>query len=183
MIKLTPTARVVLGLLQLGARTGYDIKQFSDQSTRFFWGASYGQIYPELKRLAAAGLVKASAQPRGGIARTEYTVTSRGRQALRDWLVESPPSLLFEYRDEALFKLFLGDLLTKEEVASNLRQAREEFGEVATRFRKIGQQASGGGYPLVALRYGIELMEWISAWYEGAERRLEAGELPDQPGS
>jgi PadR family transcriptional regulator, regulatory protein AphA len=177
MSNLTPTARVILGLLQLGARTGYDIKRLSDSSTRFFWGASYGQIYPELRRLAAAGLIKPASRPRGGVGRTEYTVTARGRRALRDWLTEKPASLLFDYRDEPLFKLFLGDLLTKEEVAANLRQAKEEFEEVATRFRGIGADAPGGGYPLVALRYGIELMEWIAAWYADAERRLEAGEL------
>jgi PadR family transcriptional regulator AphA len=177
MVKLTPTARVILGLLQLGARTGYDIKRFSDSSTRFFWGASYGQIYPELRRLTDAGLVKPTSQPRGGIARTEYTVTPRGRCALHAWLTEKPPSLLFEYRDEPLFKLFLGDLLSKDEVGANLRQAREEFEEVAQHFRGIREEASGNGYPLVALRYGIELMEWIAAWYAEAEKRLEAGEL------
>jgi PadR family transcriptional regulator AphA len=177
MVNLTPTARVILGLLQLGARTGYDIKRLSDSSTRFFWGASYGQIYPELRRLTEAGLVKPNAQPRGGIERTEYTVTPQGRRALHVWLTEKPPSLLFEYRDEPLFKLFLGDLLGKDEVAANLRQAREEFEEVAERFRRIRDEAPGGGYPLVALRYGIELMDWIAAWYEDAEKRLEAGEL------
>ena len=58
-MQLTPTARVILGVLGLGPRTGYDIKKLTDVSTRFFWSASYGQIYPELKRLEAAGLVEA----------------------------------------------------------------------------------------------------------------------------
>ena len=55
---LSPTARVILGFLFLGEETGYDIKQVTDRSTRYFWGASYGQIYPELRRLEAAGLVR-----------------------------------------------------------------------------------------------------------------------------
>jgi hypothetical protein len=41
---LTPTGRVILGMLALGKTTGYDIKQFVDKSTRHFWAASYGQI-------------------------------------------------------------------------------------------------------------------------------------------
>jgi PadR family transcriptional regulator AphA len=57
-MELSPTAYVVLGMLNLGARTGYDIKGIVDRSTRFFWAASYGQIYPELNRLEHAGLVK-----------------------------------------------------------------------------------------------------------------------------
>ena len=32
--------------------SGYEIKALVDKSTRFFWAASYGQIYPELQRLA-----------------------------------------------------------------------------------------------------------------------------------
>ena len=55
MSSLSPTARVILGMLGLGLRTGYDVKRLSEDSTRFFWGASFGQIYPELKRLEAQG--------------------------------------------------------------------------------------------------------------------------------
>ena len=47
MSSLSPTARVILGMLKLGVRTGYDIKKAIDLSTQFFWGASYGQIYPD----------------------------------------------------------------------------------------------------------------------------------------
>ena len=41
------TARVILGLQQFSPRTGYDVKRVTDFSTRFFWRASYWQIYPE----------------------------------------------------------------------------------------------------------------------------------------
>jgi DNA-binding PadR family transcriptional regulator len=185
MFKLTPTAKVVLGLLKLGARTGYDVKRFADVSTRFFWGASYGQIYPELRRLASAGLIRAKEQPRGGVSRTEYTLTARGERALHDWLTEDPEALTFEYRDEPLLKLFLGDVLTRDEIGANLRGAREQFERVIDRFREIEQLAAADEeegaprYPGVALQYGIELMEWIVAWYRETERRLEEGELPE----
>ena len=54
-MELSKTAYVILGMLRLGKRTGYEIKSRVDVSTRFFWAASYGQIYPELKRLEDAG--------------------------------------------------------------------------------------------------------------------------------
>src|SRR5262245_15633816 len=54
----TPTAYVILGMLKIGRRTGYDIKQMVDFSTRFFWATSYGQIYPELKTLEENGLIE-----------------------------------------------------------------------------------------------------------------------------
>ena len=46
--------------------SGYDIKAIVDRSTRFFWAASYGQIYPELRRLEAEGLVEGEDAPNGG---------------------------------------------------------------------------------------------------------------------
>ena len=102
-------------MLRLGSRTGYDIKQKIEISTRFFWGASYGQIYPELKRLAAAGLVEAEQDPRGGVKRTAYRLTPDGERVLHEWLTDRGHQL-FEMRDEALLKLFFGDLLTPEEL-------------------------------------------------------------------
>src|SRR3954452_17701724 len=107
--ELTPTARVVLGFLSLGARTGYDIKAYAERSVRFFWGASFGQIYPELKRLERAGLIESRHEPRGGLRRTEYELTDAGRDALRAWL-RSTDRLLFSYRDEGLLKFFFGEL-------------------------------------------------------------------------
>ena len=73
-------------MLALGRRTGYDIKQFVDKSTRHFWAASYGQIYPELKRLEEQGLVSGRREPSGGRARTVYELTDAGGQALESWL-------------------------------------------------------------------------------------------------
>jgi len=86
---LSPTARVILGMLRLGAETGYEIKRAIDLSTRFFWSASFGQIYPELRRLEERGLVKARPDPRGGLKRTSYQLTKTGESTLHDWLTDS----------------------------------------------------------------------------------------------
>ena len=67
MNELGKTAYVILGMLKLGRRTGYEIKALVDVSTRFFWAASYGQIYPELARLEKLGSSRArSTAPMGG---------------------------------------------------------------------------------------------------------------------
>src|SRR5437588_12221680 len=101
---LTPTGRVILGMIALGKRTGYDRKQLVDSSTRHFWAASYGQIYPELRRLEQQGLIRGRSEPTGERARKVYELTDAGTQALRDWLGagEEP---LYEVRDEGLLKL------------------------------------------------------------------------------
>jgi PadR family transcriptional regulator, regulatory protein AphA len=186
MSNLTPTARVILGMLALGARTGYDIKRAIDLSTRFFWGASYGQIYPELHRLEERGLVEATDDPRGGRRRVSYSLTPAGESALRDWLLGGNP-LLFEIRDEGTLKLFFGDLLEEKDVIANLR-AKQAWCELSLgMFRELEPQARTGFfeddqlYPYVSLLYGIELLEWMRDWCGRTAARIEAGELPPPP--
>ena len=82
-MELSPTGRVILGLLAVEPQSGYDIKALVDNSTRFFWAASYGQIYPELKRLAERGLIEAEADSEGGRRRTTYRITDRGARGAR----------------------------------------------------------------------------------------------------
>jgi DNA-binding PadR family transcriptional regulator len=106
---LTNTAYVLLGFLNTHPHSGYDIKRLADHSTRFFWQISYGQIYPELKRLVEQGLVAVQAGSRGMRARHVYSITAKGRAALRTWLAETSRSGGFEMRDELLLKLFFSD--------------------------------------------------------------------------
>ena len=171
MSSLSPTARVILGLLAWQPRTGYEIKQATDQSTRFFWGASYGQIYPELRRLEDAGLVGSREEPRGRVPRRIYSLTKAGRSALDAWLEEADES--YEMRDEGLLKLFFGDLMPAEQRLDLVRRRRAWYEESAALFRRIGEELGELDEPSESvLRYGIELMEWDAAWWRDLERRL-----------
>jgi DNA-binding PadR family transcriptional regulator len=179
MSSLTPTARVILGMLKLGVATGYEIKKVIDFSTRFFWTASFGQIYPELKRLRKAGLVRAEQDPRGKVKRTVYSLTPKGERALHDWLTDSE-DVLFEIRDESLLRLFFSDQLSRDEVIANLRMQEQIFENVLRRFREIEVDAKAGVaegrvYPYVALQYGLDFITWARDWYAEKARRLESG--------
>jgi len=180
MSSLTPTARVIIGMLKLGAATGYDIKKAIDGSTRFFWTASYGQIYPELKRLQKEGLVRSRQEPRGKVKRTVYELTPKGEEALQEWLTDRE-SVIFEIRDESLLRLFFSDVLSPDDVLANLRMQQQIFELVLERFREIQVVARGGvedgfDYPYLVLRYGVDFITWARDWYADVERRIEAGE-------
>src|SRR3954463_14442390 len=112
-MKQTAVTPVILGLLSLGPRSGYEIKQVVDRSTRFFWAASYGQIYPELKRLEQLGLIEGESAPTGARKRRVYTITPDGEDALRDWL--HGREVRMEMRDESLLRLFFADTLPHDE--------------------------------------------------------------------
>ncbi|MCZ6833476.1 MAG: PadR family transcriptional regulator, partial [Acidobacteria bacterium] len=60
MILPRRTSFPILGLLAVRPMSGYDLKQAIQATFGHFWTESFGQIYPELGRLAQAGLIMAS---------------------------------------------------------------------------------------------------------------------------
>jgi PadR family transcriptional regulator AphA len=174
-MELSNTAYVILGMLHREPRTGYEIKAAVDKSTRFFWAASYGQIYPELKQLSKAGLVKGEAEPRGGRKRTVYRLTAAGRKELRRWLER--PAETFELRDEGLLKLFFSDAASPQSAAEAIAAKRGYHEQKLEHLRSIEPVVSAleDPYPYMVLSHGIALSEWTIAWCKRAERELAAG--------
>ncbi|HEX5591918.1 MAG TPA: PadR family transcriptional regulator [Solirubrobacterales bacterium] len=107
VIKLTGNSFAVLALLEeFGDLTSYEIKGAMEKSIENFWPVPHTTAYEEPARLAAAGYLSAR-QEEGGRRRRIYSVTEKGREALREWSAAptaSPPQL----RDEAVLKVFAG---------------------------------------------------------------------------
>jgi DNA-binding PadR family transcriptional regulator len=170
---LTPTGRVILGMIAFGRQTGYDIKQFVDKSTRHFWAASYGQIYPELRRLEEQGFVTGQSEPTGGRARTVYELTDAGKAALTDWL-EPAANPIFEVRDESMLKLFFSDIGTPEQRIQNIRAMRESHERTLAQLSALHETADHQmpEGPRLTLELGIGLHRGIVEWCEATERQL-----------
>ncbi len=174
-MNLSSTAYVILGMVSREPRSGYEIKAAVDGSTRFFWAASYGQIYPELKRLAEAGLVEGVEAPRGDRKRTVYAITADGEAELKDWLRKPPEAS--EMREEGLLKLFFSGVLKPAEAVETLRAMRRARLELAERLRdlepeKLAEKQAEDPYPLMVLRAGIEFNQWFADWCERMESEL-----------
>jgi DNA-binding PadR family transcriptional regulator len=179
---LSPTAYVILGMLSGEPRSGYEIKALVDNSTRFFWAASYGQIYPELRRLSEAGLVKGTDAPRGGRKRTVYEMTPAGEEELRAWLRQEPET--FEMRDEGLLKLFFADALPREEALAILRSMRERRHAVHQQLLALKElkEEIEDPFPMIVLGGGLEFMEWFADWCERMEAQLLDSALEERSG-
>jgi PadR family transcriptional regulator AphA len=173
---LSPTAYVILGMVSREPRSGYEIKALVDNTTRFFWAASYGQIYPELRRLSEAGLVEGVDAPRGERKRTVYAITVDGEKELKAWLRQPPET--FEMREEGLLKLFFAGVLEPSEAAGTLREMRAYRHGLAEQLRALEPMArqkeeeNDDPFPLMVLQGGIEFNEWFADWCERMESRL-----------
>jgi PadR family transcriptional regulator AphA len=172
-MELSKTSYLILGMLTLGRRTGYEIKSLVDVSTRFFWAASYGQIYPELARLEELGLVRGKEDRSNGRRRRAYELTAAGKRALQEWLT-SNESLHIELRHEGALKFFFSDVLSREEQVALVGRVRETHERVAEQLRGIRPAAPEDKppAPLMTLEFGIAYQEFLADWCKRAERRL-----------
>jgi PadR family transcriptional regulator AphA len=170
---MEPTAVTwaVLGLIALGPRSGYDIKRIVDRTIRHFWAASYGQIYPELSRLEDAAWIAGADAPRGGRSRRVFTITPKGRQALRDWLQGRETRI--ELRDESLLRLFFADTAPGGLGLGLLQARRQGYEQMLAQLRAL-DDGTGPDPPFVDLvyRWGIDYCEWGIEWCARQERRL-----------
>ncbi|MCC4267857.1 PadR family transcriptional regulator [Microbacterium schleiferi] len=77
----------LLALLRVGPLSGYELAKQFTQSVGHVWHAPDSQIYPELRKMEADGLVEAEEQARGERGtRRMYHVTDAGNQAFLDWM-------------------------------------------------------------------------------------------------
>jgi DNA-binding PadR family transcriptional regulator len=171
---MEPTAVTwaVLGLLAQRPRSGYEVKTAVDRTIRHFWAASYGQIYPELRRLEEAGWIAGADAPRGGRTRREYRITAAGRRALRDWLHGTETRL--ELRDESLLRLFFADQLPAEEALGLLRARGEGYAAMLGYLRSLDDGSGVPDPPFVDVvyRWALDYCEWGAEWCRKQEQRL-----------
>jgi DNA-binding PadR family transcriptional regulator len=176
------TAYVILGILAIhDHQSGYEIRKTIEQSVGFFWGESYGQLYPTLKRLVAEGLVVAEGSGKGGRARRSYSVTPAGRECLKTWLAvpfrDDPP------RDEFLLKLFFGEQAAPGISVAHIRAFQQKargFLESILMLEKLAQahNAHQPGFPywMLTLSYGVGQLRAALAWSEMALETIHAAE-------
>ena len=161
----------VLGLVAQRPRSGYDVKRAIDRTIRHMWAASYGQIYPELRRLEAAGWIVGKDGSRGARARRVYSVTALGRRKLLEWLRGTQYRI--ELRDESLLRLFFADALPFDDALGLLAARREGYSRLLDYLVSL-DDGTGPDPPFVDLvyRWGLDYCRWGIEWCEQQQQRL-----------
>jgi DNA-binding PadR family transcriptional regulator len=182
-MKRSQTAYVILGLLSIEPnQSGYDIHKTVEGSVGYFWGESYGQIYPTLKRLAAEGLIEpgkstSSARPQ----RRQYCLTDAGRARLQEWLAvpyrDDPP------RNELLLKLFFGREATPSVSIGHIREFQDRLKRLLATLLEIEtlSRARHGDNPnfpfwMLTHTFGVSQIRSALEWSESALTTLSSME-------
>ncbi len=180
LLDLSGTTYAILGLLTWGEMSGYDLGKLIDGTiAHFFFKPAKSQIYAELRRLVANGLatereVVQDARPDKRL----YAVTSRGRKALRRWLeaAEAGPEVI---RSPLCLKVFLGGLMDRETLMTQVKEARRQALEALAKFRNHEREIAGRDeffFPNLVLQRGIAHERASIRWATDVLKKLEQPE-------
>jgi DNA-binding PadR family transcriptional regulator len=187
------SSEVLLGLLTIQPMSGYDLGQVIRTSVGHFWRESYGQIYPNLKRLAAEGLATAiTERHKGKPDRRIYSITGKGREQMAKWLAVEPQ--LEIPRNELLLKLFFGAQVAPEIHIGYLERMVEEESALLKQFKEAEREIAGikqypgAPYWRMTARFGQLELEAHLRWAKEtlaelrkiAENRKKTGERKEK---
>jgi DNA-binding PadR family transcriptional regulator len=127
---LTPFSYVVLTLVGQGGAGPHDLVRMARQG-RIYWDAADSQWYAEPKRLESLGLLASRKEPGRTRARTHYTLTDKGRDALAEWMKQ--PARFPRIQHEAVCRLLAADLVGERPVVESLRALRAELADLSSR--------------------------------------------------
>lgn len=172
----------ILGLLNYGSMTGYEINKAFRDSLNYFWTAQTSQIYRELQTLKTKGwatdeLIEQSDRPDKKL----FSITESGREELLRWLSEE--SVEMNPRSPMLMKTFFRGELSIDENINYF----SEMENILTRFTvgyrseppKVEQYARLINDPLKALywkmtaEFGAMYLEMYLQWVKNCKKELE----------
>ncbi|WP_125771535.1 PadR family transcriptional regulator [Companilactobacillus furfuricola] len=119
---------IILGLLNIESKTGYDLTKAFDSDIGEFWTANHSQIYPLLKKMEKDQLITHHEEQAGPkLVKKSYDITTAGKAAFQEWLKE--PSEADNSHDEFILKLYFIDSKNSPllpEMINEQKQARAE---------------------------------------------------------
>lgn len=131
----------ILGLLYQKPRSGYEMKLEFESTLNEFWNAKHSQIYPELKKLAADGLVEYQVEIVGTVLeKKEYSLTAKGREEFLQWMnrdLELPPTPKSEFLLQTFFSSCLPEQRRKEMLARQLQLHQGRLQQLRSNQRKF----------------------------------------------
>jgi DNA-binding PadR family transcriptional regulator len=120
----------VLGLVGRNGAGPHDLRRMVRRG-RFFDWAGESRYYVEPKRLERLGYLEARREPGKTRERTVYTLTEKGRDALRAWA--RTPARFTPIKSELNVRLLLTDLVGESDTRASILQLREDLADLRAR--------------------------------------------------
>lgn len=179
MKELTTTSYAILGLLSLRPWSAYDLAKQMRRSLDLCWPRAERAIYYEPKNLLAHGLVEAKTEVNGRRNRTVYTITLRGRRALRRWLGQ--PSARPQFESEAVVRALFSEHGSKDDLLAAVRSLREHSADFRAQGTEVIRSYVEGDGPFpqrlhihaLVSSFFVEYIALLERWSTWAEAEVE----------
>jgi PadR family transcriptional regulator, regulatory protein AphA len=174
---------VLLGLLDSGAKSGYDIKKTIEYEIGHYFKISNGQIYPTLKKLEDRQYATFTVEKNDGKPdRKVYLITEKGRSIFKEWL-GMPVDYHNPDGNELLLKLYFGSQATAEDnmrLITAFKELKTATLEVYDESGKYFKQSTFSNlqdrYSYITLRYGQMLAQANIDWCNEAIDMIKKAE-------
>jgi len=112
----------MLGMLAIRPWSTYELAKHMDRSLGRLWPRARSNLFNEPKKLVAHGLARSTDELVGKRPRTVYSITPKGRRALRAWLGSPGAGPVLEF--EQLLKVFFADQGTRTDALATIASIR-----------------------------------------------------------
>lgn len=174
------TKFLILGLLSEESLSGYEIKKIVDMRFSFFWSESFGQIYPQLKKLSEDKLIEEISlnEIENNKTSKKYSITDKGRAELKEWLKEPVEKETVRY--EILLKMYFSNIISPEVMLGHIREFQishrnqlklfEKFQHQLEEFKEVHDNHED---ILMVLSFGQKVWKAYDDWCEEVSEILE----------
>ena len=131
---------IALGMVLDEALTGYDIKKEIEAGVGNFYTASYGSLYPALKKLSDKGYVAMFERPHGNRLKKYYEATETGREAFLEWL--SSPFDPRSSSDSLLARIYFFGVLSTDVRERQLQEYETHYQQIQRKLQAMERQLS-----------------------------------------
>ena len=176
----------ILGLIDYGPMTGYELCKVFNESLAFFWQATTSQVYRELAAMEKAGWLTSNEVVQSGKPNKKlYTLTDAGRAELGAWV--SNPLVFADVvtRHTFLMKLFFASAGNRETALEHLVSFRDMnrtyLEELASSsaietYEKDIPQSGAPVYWALTAQFGLDYYRMCISWADDAIKKLTEDE-------
>ncbi len=163
----------ILGLVGRNGAGAHDLLRMARHGRLLDW-AGESQYYAEPKRLAKLGYLGSHKEPGKTRERTVYTLTGKGRDALRAYA--QTPVRFTPLKSEPLLRLLIADLVGEEVTRTSVATLREDIADLIERLEQSVASAEQlphrRKYLLLVNDFLRRLLELHLEWVDEVEREL-----------
>lgn len=169
---LNATAASLLGFLQHGPLSGWDLLVTARAVIGQFWSITQSQVYRELAAMERNGLI--AAQQSGPRDRRPYELTEAGRSAFLEWLSREPGPEQIRY--PLLLTISFGAHLPPETLTRFIESHRiahaKRLSEYEAAMEAAHAAVGADRFALATLEFGIRYERAVLEWFDALPEQI-----------